>query len=182
MSMLNELYKVSQDWTGRRYCGLTLDWEYQQRTCDISMPGYITRVLQRFSHPTPTKPQHLPHASQKPSYGDKIQYAPNPDTSPALDAQDTKPVQEVLGTLLYYARAVDSTMLTSIGSIATHQASGTPATLKAIVHLRNYCALHPDAVVRFRASNMVLHVESDASYLSAAKARSRAAGYHFLSD
>jgi hypothetical protein len=29
---------------------------------------------------------------------------------------------------------------------------------------------------------MVLHIESDASYLSAAKARSRAAGYHFLSD
>jgi hypothetical protein len=29
---------------------------------------------------------------------------------------------------------------------------------------------------------MVLHIESNASYLSAAKARSRAAGYHFLSD
>jgi hypothetical protein len=29
---------------------------------------------------------------------------------------------------------------------------------------------------------MVLHVDSDASYLSASKARSRAAGYHFLSS
>jgi hypothetical protein len=182
MSTLNELYKVSEDWTGGRYCGLTLEWDYENRTCDISMPGYIARALQRFSHPTPTKPQHSPHAWKKPSYGDKVQYAPDTDNSPALDAKDTKHVQEILGTLLYYARAVDSTMLTAIGSIATQQASATQATLKAVVHLLNYCATHPEAVVRYHASDMVLHVESDASYLSAAKARSRAAGYHFLSD
>jgi hypothetical protein len=28
MRMLNELYKVSKDWTGGRYCGLTLNWDY----------------------------------------------------------------------------------------------------------------------------------------------------------
>jgi hypothetical protein len=182
MTALKELYKVSEDWTGGRYCGLTLDWDYDKRTCDISMPGYIARALQRFSHPPPAKPQHSPHAWQKPSYGDKIQYAPDSDTSPALDSKETKLVQEILGTLLYYARAVDSTMLAAIGTIATQQASATKQTMKAVVQLLNYCATHPDAVVRYSASDMVLHIESDASYLSAAKARSRSAGYHFLSD
>jgi hypothetical protein len=182
MTTLKELYKVSEDWTGGRYCGLTLEWDYDKRTCDISMPGYVTRALQRFSHPPPTKPQHSPHAWQKPSYGDKIQYAPDSDTSPALDSKETKLVQEILGTLLYYARAVDSTMLAAIGTIATQQASATKQTMKAVVQLLNYCATHPDAVVRYSASDMVLHIESDASYLSAAKARSRSAGYHFLSD
>jgi hypothetical protein len=182
MTTLKELYKVSEDWTGGRYCGLTLEWDYDKRTCDISMPGYIDRALQRFSHPPPTKPQHSPHAWQKPSYGDKIQYAPDSDTSPALDSKETKLVQEILGTLLYYARAVDSTMLVAIGTIATQQASATKQTMKAVVQLLNYCATHPDAVVRYSASDMVLHIESDASYLSAAKARSRSAGYHFLSD
>jgi hypothetical protein len=64
------------------------------------------------------KSQHAPHAWQKPSYGDKIQYAPDHDTSPALDSKETKLVQEILGTLLYYARAVDLTMLAAIGTIA----------------------------------------------------------------
>jgi hypothetical protein len=55
-------------------------------------------------------------------------------------------------------------MLTAIGSIATQQASATQATMQAITQLLNYCAAHPEATVRYIASDMVLHVESDASY------------------
>jgi hypothetical protein len=58
----------------------------------------------------------------------------------------------------------------------------TKATLKAVVHLLNYCATHPEAVMRYHASDMVLHIESNALYLSATKACSHATGYHFLSD
>jgi hypothetical protein len=182
MSTLKQLYSVSEDWDGARYCGLTLDWDYDNRTVDISIPGYIERALMRFEHPPPTRPQHSPHVWTKPTYGAAIQYAPSHDNSAALDAKDTKRVQEVLGTLLFYARAVDSTMLTAIGTLASQQAHGTAATLQALTHLLNYCATHPDARVRFTASDMVLHVESDASYLTAAKARSRAAGYLYLSS
>ena len=182
MQTLKELYAVSEDWSGARYCGLTIDWDYPNHTVDISIPGYIERSLQRFQHPPPTRPQHSPHAWQKPTYGAKTQFAPEPDTAPALDAKDTKHVQEVLGTLLFYARAVDSTMLTAIGTLASQQAHGTTATLTALTQLLNYCASHPNATVRFHASDMVLHVDSDASYLTAPKARSRAAGYHFLSS
>jgi hypothetical protein len=39
---------------------------------------------------------------------------------------------------------------------------------------------HPDAIIQYRASDMILNVHSDASYLSAPKARSRARGYFFL--
>jgi hypothetical protein len=39
--------------------------------------------------------------------------------------------------------------------------------------------IHPDAEIRYRASDMILNVHSDASYLSAPKA-SRAGGYFFL--
>jgi hypothetical protein len=47
MSTLQQLYRVSTDWDGQRYCGLTLEWDYDKRTCDIlSMPGYIERALQ----------------------------------------------------------------------------------------------------------------------------------------
>ena len=37
---LENLYNITIDWTGTLYCGLTLKWDYQAGTVDISMPGY----------------------------------------------------------------------------------------------------------------------------------------------
>ena len=44
----------------------------------------------------------------------------------------------------------------------------------------DYMATHPDAIIRYYPSDMVLNVHSDASYLTAPKARSRAGGHFFL--
>ena len=54
------------------------------------------------------------------------------DTSPALGKQQKTFVQEVIGVFLYYARAVDCTMLTALGSLATQQASPMETTLARI--------------------------------------------------
>ena len=100
-----------------------------------------------------------------------------------LDAADCLCVQEVIGVLLYYARAVDSTLLTALGTLATQHANGTKSTMEALTQILNYCAMHTHAVIRYTASDMVLWAHSDASYLTAPKGRSRAAGYyHFLSS
>ena len=85
------------------------------------MPGYIERALHRFQHPTPTKPEHSPHPWQKPTFSAKTQFALFPDATAALDAADKRCVLEVLGTLLFYARAIDSTLLAAIGELATEQ-------------------------------------------------------------
>jgi hypothetical protein len=52
----------------------------------------------------------------------------------------------------------------------------------AITKLLNHVATYPDASITYHASGMQLYVESDASYLSETKARSRFAGFHYLSD
>ena len=145
------------------------------------MPGYIERALARFEHPQPKKPQDNPFKYIAPKYGAKVQYAPADDISTVLDEKGKKCIQEILGTLLYFARAVDPTILVTISSLSTQQSKPTMQTIAAINHLLNYCATHPNAVSRFHASDMVLHFESDASYLSKAKAKSRYAGYHYLS-
>jgi len=90
-------------------------------------------------------------------------------------------VQEVISVLLYYARAVDPTLLVALSTLATQQAHGTQATMEALTQLLNYCATHPNAVIRYHASDMVLWTHSDASYLTAPKGCSCAAGYSFLS-
>ena len=174
-------YKMSVDWDAERYCGLILKWDYNKRTCDISMPGYIDRALQRFRHPFPKKPQHNPFHFTQPEYGAKVQYEPDADESEKLDETGKKRIQEVLGTLLYYARAVDPTLLVTVSSLARQQKAPTVKTMAAINHLLDYCATHPNAITRYHASDMILHVESDASYLSETDAKSRAAGFHYLS-
>ena len=51
-----------------------------------------------------------------------------------------------------------------------------------MIQLLNYCTTYPNSVLRFCASDMVLRVYSDTSYLSVSKGRSRAAGYFYLSS
>jgi hypothetical protein len=71
MHDLKQQYKVSEDWEGNRYIGLTIKWDYDLCTVEISMPGYVERALHRFSHPKPTRPQDSPHPWNAPHYGAK---------------------------------------------------------------------------------------------------------------
>jgi hypothetical protein len=61
ITSLEHLYTVSSDWTGSLYCSLTLDWDYKDRTVDISMPNYVATALHKFQHPPPSRHQHAPH-------------------------------------------------------------------------------------------------------------------------
>ena len=54
-------YKYHIDPHGSHYMGLTLNWNYEQGFVDVSMPGYITKLLKRLQHPAPSKPEYSPH-------------------------------------------------------------------------------------------------------------------------
>ena len=69
---------VHEDREGKLFYGITLKWDYIRRTCELSMPGYIESILNRFHHPHPTKPEIAPH-----------RYASR--SSSADNAQDTIP-------------------------------------------------------------------------------------------
>lgn len=91
-----------------------------------------------------------------------------------------KIIQQVVGRFLYYVQALDMTILTSLNAIASEHVKPMERTTTRVHQLLDYMGTHPTAVIRFRASDMILNVHSDASYLSAGKARSRAGGYFFL--
>eukprot|EP00957_Ditylum_brightwellii_P196767 14991436-Ditylum_brightwellii.AAC.1 len=69
LQALKDKYTVSEDWKGKLYCGLTLDWNYMLGPADISMPGYIKAALHKFQHPTPAWPEYAPYKWNKPLYG-----------------------------------------------------------------------------------------------------------------
>jgi hypothetical protein len=175
-------YEIEEDWDGNQYLGMTLDWDYKTRQVHLSMPGYVEKALARFGHPVPNRPQNQPHKHTIPTYGATVQYAKDEDTSRILSKEEKKYIQQVLGTFLYYGRAVDSTMLTALSSIASAQAEPTEDTLANIKIFLDYAATHQDAVLTYHASDMVLVVHSDASYLSEPKARSRAGGHFFMAS
>ena len=74
-------------------------------------------------------------------------------------------MQQVCGTSLYYAIVVYQTMLVALNTIATEQTHATTTTMGYIVWLLNYAATHPDSILHYHASNMILCVANDASYL-----------------
>ena len=77
-----------------------------------------------------------------------------------------KQVQEIVGMLVYYLWAVDSKMVTALGSIAAHQLHGTKDVITTCQHLLDYADKNPNATIWYLASNMILTLHSDASYLS----------------
>jgi hypothetical protein len=88
------------------------------------------------------------------------------DKSPPLTLDQIECVQKIVGTLLYYGRAVDSTLLTALSTITARQFNGTQAVTNACHQLLDYVATHPDAGIRYHTCDMILAVHTDASYLS----------------
>ena len=70
---INKAYTTTVDWTGKVYAGFHLDWNYIDRTVNLSMPGYVKGSCRDFHHPTPLVPEHFPHPWNVPTYGAKQQ-------------------------------------------------------------------------------------------------------------
>jgi hypothetical protein len=182
ITALKENYEITVDWEGKLSCGITLDWDYKMGTVDLSVPNYVQEALLEFQHPVPTKPEHQPHRHNPPQFGSKIQMTEPVDTTESLDKAGILRLQQTTGKFLYYSRAVDPTMNAALSSLASQQANGTKQTAQDASKFLNYCATHPDAKLRYYASDMVLKLHSDASYLSESKARSRAAGHFYMGN
>jgi hypothetical protein len=41
ISILKKHYKVEEDWEGRQYLGITMDWDHRNQEVHLSMPEYV---------------------------------------------------------------------------------------------------------------------------------------------
>ncbi len=80
------------------------------------MNNYIKNLLLRENWATPVKRQYSPHKHRPIVYGAKSQFIPAKDTSQQLDAMGITRVQRIVGTLLYYARALDNKLLVALSA------------------------------------------------------------------
>ena len=178
----NHYQEVDIDWDGKRFCGVHLEWDYDKRTCSLSMPDYVTTALHKFQHPKPNKAQDSPYPANAKQYGVKVQLTDPVDTTARLPKHEIKRIQQIIGTFLFYGRAVDPTLLTALSELSSAQATATDATKRACNQFLDYCATHPTSTIRYHVSDMVLKLHSDSSYLNALGARSRQGGHFYLGN
>ena len=57
-------YAIHIDHSGSHYMGIKLQWHYDKGYVDLSLPNYISNLLQRLQHQKPTRPQYSPHDHQ----------------------------------------------------------------------------------------------------------------------
>ena len=117
---LEKYYEVSINWSGSLFCGIHIDWNHEKGYVNTSMPGYVDKARHKYQHPMPKR---LVNASEKfkpIQYGAKVQTA-DINTSPRLAKDCIRHIQDVVVTLLYYIRAVDPTLLSTISQIASRQ-------------------------------------------------------------
>ena len=182
MSVLKEHYTITEDWAGEKYIGMDIRWDYNKKQVHLAMLGYTPKALDQFKHTAPARKQDSPYLQHPPKYGQKTQYAEKEEISPPLDKHDKRFIQQVTGKFLFLGRAVDSTLLTPLSAIASQQSAPTEATMKRARHLLDYLASQEEAILTYRASDMVLAVHSDAGYNNETGARSRAGGHFYLSS
>jgi hypothetical protein len=69
LTALNTYYPTSTNWASSLYCGISLKWDYQNRTIDLSMSGYVQAALDKFKHARPCLATHTPSKWNQPIPG-----------------------------------------------------------------------------------------------------------------
>ena len=77
--------EVATDWDVTLFCGISLKWDYENNTVDLSIPGYIDAMLHLFQHTFPTKPKFAPHPHRPIQYSEKQQMTELYDTYLCFD-------------------------------------------------------------------------------------------------
>ena len=116
---LEKYYKVAVDWKGRLFCGITLDWNYNMRHVNLSVPGYVQRKRNKYQHANIKNPQHSPYQAQPIEYVTEVQQPVKSDASAPLSDETIKRVQDIVGAFVWYSRACDPTLAASLSAITS---------------------------------------------------------------
>jgi hypothetical protein len=124
--------------------------------------------------------QTCPYSPEPQKIGEDAQSPLVIDSSPLLNEKGLKQVQKNVGSILYYERAVDRTVLMALSAIAVEQTKVMAKTMGRCIQLLDFLVSNLEVKVRYYASDMIMNIHSDASYLSETKVHSRACGHFFI--
>ena len=123
-SDLNALQK------GHSMCGLAIDLNYKNGYVDISMLIFVANCLHRYQDLLGKHSQSYPHVQIKPAFEQKVQYVKDVELFQCLDPKAIKYIKSVTRTIMYYSRAVDPTIMSTLKEISVVRATPTYKTMK----------------------------------------------------
>ena len=179
LKTLRMLYTVKVDYEGRKYLGMDIHIDRRKRHVTLNMPGYIAKLLRKV-RPDGIKGAHTPSTFIQPNYKSVKTQTATVDISPLATPEQKHELQVVVGTLLYYARTVDPSVLTVVHELGSVQSRPTLNDIKKMERLLQYVSVHQHHGIRYHASNMQLQIQSDASFLCRPQAKSVLGGFHYL--
>ncbi len=182
LELLKKIHGAQCNMAGDKLAGIAIQWDYPGKCCRLSIPGYIDNLLLKFKHPRPCKPQLSPYTCLPIFYGTKTQFSADDDTSAHLDDARKHRIQEIIGSLLYYACAVDNKLLMALNAIAAKQSKATVATKQAVHLLLDYVATYPNNGIVYCASDMILCAHANDGFLNESQCCSCAGAHIFLSE
>ena len=147
-ALRKETYEIVEDLESDLYCGIALKWNYVKCYVDLAMVKYVMKQLTKYGHNALLTPQHCPYLPNPIKYGKDNQSPSSFDDSPLLDKAGKKHVYQIVGSFLYYAQAVDPTILMALSKKSSQQAAPTENMMKLVNHLLDYMWTHPDAIIR----------------------------------
>ena len=121
---MEKYYDVTVDSKGELYVDIKIEWDYKKRTLDTQIPNFTPKVLNKYQHQNPAKPQHAPEKAVHIKYGSKIQMEEK-DNSPHTSTARIKHIKYLVGTFAWYAREVYPKMAETMSSIASRQSKCT---------------------------------------------------------
>eukprot|EP00957_Ditylum_brightwellii_P172498 13132867-Ditylum_brightwellii.AAC.1 len=133
-------------------------------------------------HTPNQKKKHSPFKALPPTFDKDSQKPTDHHMVLAVSKEAKLCILQIVGSLLYYWRAIDNTILKALNTISSQQNNATKKTESAVHHLMDYCASHPDATICFYASDMILQLHSNVSYMNEPQARRTAEGRFFLGN
>jgi hypothetical protein len=135
------------------------------------MPKYIDKLLCKV-RPEGVTGSNTPATYTAPNYANPGAQQATVDNSAPASEEDKKLLQRVIGTLLYYSRAVDPSICTAIHQLGSIQSKPSQNDMRKMDKLLQYVSKHRNIGIRFYASNMLLQSLSDASFLCRPRAAS----------
>ncbi len=88
------------------------------------------KQLVKYGHVAPAKLQHFPCLPNAIQYGKDNQTPMLSNDSPLLDKAGKKRIQQIVRSFLYYARAVDPTIVMALSDLSSQQSIPTKNTMK----------------------------------------------------
>jgi hypothetical protein len=121
--------------------------------------------------------QHCPYSLEPKKYGANAKSPLPRNDSQKLTNKEINKVQQIVGSILYYAWTVDITVLMVLSAIASEQTKGMEHTMEKAYQVLEYLATHSNTMLQFQASDMVMNIHSNALLLTKPNSCSRASGH-----